>query len=155
MVWAGLSLPRADNGQLVVAIDVTPWPRPDAECSPDRLHCHRYCRCDGVRQTIPGWPYSVVAVLGSGRNSWTAPLDIQRLGPADDVTDITAVQVRGLVERLRQTGQLRLGDPPVVIVLDSGYDLPRLTWLLADLPVHLLGRIRSDRVLYGRVMPTV
>jgi DDE superfamily endonuclease len=65
---AGLELPRLEGGQLAVAVDVTPWPRPDAECSPQRLHCHRYCRCDGTRQTIPGWPYSVVAALGRGRS---------------------------------------------------------------------------------------
>ncbi|MFD0207535.1 NF041680 family putative transposase [Saccharothrix carnea] len=144
---AGLVLPRAGNGGLRIAIDVTPWPRPDAECSPQRLHCHRYCRCDGVRQTIPGWPYSVAAALGSGRSSWVAPLDVRRIGPDDDVTDVTAAQVRGLVARLREAGQLREGDPPVLIVLDSGYDVVRLTWLLADLPVHVLGRIRSDRVM--------
>lgn len=149
MALAGLDLPRGQDGRLRIAIDVTPWPRPDAECSPDRLHCHRYCRCDGVRQTIPGWPYSVAAALESGRSSWTAPLDIVRIGPNDDVTDITAGQVRDLLERLRESGQWRAGDPPVLIVLDAGYDLPRLSWLLADLPVHLLGRIRVDRVMYG------
>jgi len=37
------------------------------------------------------------------------------------------------------------GDPPVLIVTDSGYDIVRLAWLLADLPVHLLGRVRADR----------
>jgi hypothetical protein len=63
MALASLPLPRSSSGQIRLAVDVTPWPRPDAECSPDRCHCHRPCRCDGVRQTIPGWPYSVVAVL--------------------------------------------------------------------------------------------
>ncbi|MEV4975922.1 transposase [Streptomyces scopuliridis] len=58
-----------------IALDVTPWPRPDAECSPERLHCHRLCRCDGVRRTIPGWPYQVAAALGGGRSSWTGLLD--------------------------------------------------------------------------------
>jgi hypothetical protein len=80
-VLAGLDLPRSSDGQLRLAVDVTPWPRPDAECSPQRCHCHRPCRCDGVRQTIPGWPYQVVAVLESGRSSWTAPLDAVRLAP--------------------------------------------------------------------------
>lgn len=51
---AGLVLPRDGTGRLRLAVDVTPWPRPDAECSSERLHCHRPCRCDGVRQTIPG-----------------------------------------------------------------------------------------------------
>jgi hypothetical protein len=145
---AGLPLPRGKNGQLRFAIDVTPWPRPDAECSPERLHCHRSCRCDGTRQTIPGWPYSVVAALESGRLSWTAPLDLLRLGSDDDPTEVTASQIRDLINRLTETGAHTPGDPPVLIVLDSGYDLPRLTWLLSDLPVHLLGRIRADRVMY-------
>jgi hypothetical protein len=145
---ACLDLPRGADGELMVAVDVTPWPRPDAECSPGRLHCHRPCRCDGVRQTIPGWPYSVVAALGTGRSSWTAPLDIVRIGPDDDLTDVTAAQIRELIERLRRVGQHADADPAVLIVLDSGYDVVRLTWLLADLPVHLLGRLRSDRVMY-------
>ena len=43
---------------------------------------------------IPGWPYSLVAALEPGRTSWTAVLDAVRLGPADDVAEVTAVQVR-------------------------------------------------------------
>ena len=94
MSLAGLPLPRSSQGQLRLAVDVTPWPRPDAECSPQRCHCHRPCRCDGVRQTIPGWPYSFVAALESGRSSWTAPLDAVRLAPDDDTTEVTAAQLR-------------------------------------------------------------
>lgn len=32
------------------------------------------------------------------------------------------------------------------MVLDAGYDAPRLAHLLSDLPVEILGRLRSDRV---------
>ena len=39
------------------------------------------------------------------------------------------------------------GDPDILIVVDAGYDVTRLAFLLADLPVELLGRMRSDRVL--------
>lgn len=146
---AGLVLPRGADGRLTVAIDVTGWPRPDAECAPERLHCYRHCRCDGMRQTIPGWPYSVAAALGAGRSSWTAPLDMVRLGPAEDATEATAAQIRDLCDRLITAGQLREGDPPMLVVLDSGYDLVRLSWLVQDLPVQLLGRIRADRVMYA------
>jgi hypothetical protein len=142
---AGLELPRGEGGRLTRGIDITPWPRPDAECSPDRRHCHRQCRCNGKQQTIPGWPYSVAAALGRGRSSWTAPWDVVRLGP-DEVTEATAAQIRDLIERLDAAGQSGQGDPPVVIVLDAGSAIVRLTWLLRDLPVHLLGRLRSDRV---------
>lgn len=145
----GLALPRGGDGGLRFAIDVTPWPRPDAECSPDRMHCHRDCRCDGTRQTIPGWPYSVVAALESGGSSWTAPVDLLRLGPDDDLTGSTADQIRDLIARLIEAGQWCAGDPPVLLVADSGYDLPRLGWLCSDLPVHWVGRIRSNRVFYG------
>ncbi|MET8129583.1 transposase, partial [Streptomyces sp. NPDC005231] len=102
MALAGLRLPRGTDGQLSIALDVTAWPRPDAECSPQRLHCHRPCRCDGVRQTIPGWPYQVAAALGGGRSSWTGPLDAVRLGPEDDPTEVTAAQIRDLVARLER-----------------------------------------------------
>ena len=34
------------------------------------------------------------------------------------------------------------------MIFDAGYDVTRLAWLLADLPVELLGRLRSDRVMW-------
>jgi hypothetical protein len=147
MALAGLELPRGTDRQLSIALDVTAWPRPDAECPPERLHCHRPCRCDGARQTIPGWPYQAAAALGGGRSSWTGPLDAVRLGPEDDPTDVTATQIRELLARLKQAGQRRPGDPPVLFAMDSGHDIVRLTWLLRQEPVRLLGRIRADRVL--------
>ncbi|MCX5233492.1 NF041680 family putative transposase [Streptomyces sp. NBC_00233] len=145
---AGLTLPRGSGRQLSIALDVTPWPRPDAECSPGRLHCHRPCRCDGTRQTIPGWPYQVAAALGGGPTSWTGVLDAVRLGPDDDPTEVTAAQIRDVMRRLREAGQWYEGDPHVLFVLDSGYDIVRLTWLLRDEPVRLLGRIRAGRVMH-------
>jgi hypothetical protein len=102
---------------------------------------------------IPGWPYSVVAALGSGRTSWTAVLDAVRLGPTDDATVVTAGQLREIVDRLREAGHWHPSDPDIWIVLDSGYDVSRLTFLLADLPVVLIGRLRSDRVLARPVQP--
>jgi hypothetical protein len=151
MALAGLDLPRGSDGQIRLAVDVTPWPRPDAECSPARAHAHRPCRCDGVRQTIPGWPYSIVAVLESGRSSWTAPLDAVRLVPGQDATEATAAQIRQVWARLRAAGQWCEGDPPVLVVFDAGYDVIRLAFLLADLPVRLLARIRSDRMFHAPV----
>ncbi|MGW3956160.1 transposase [Streptomyces sp. NPDC004752] len=71
-----------------------------------------------------------------------------RLGPDDDLTEVTATQIRDLLARLREAGQWREGDPEVLFVLDSGYDIVRLTWLLRGEPVRLLGRIRADRVMY-------
>ena len=63
---AGLPLPRVGE-RIVLAADVSPWLRPDAETSPQRLFCHVHGRAKGNAQMIPGWPYSVLAVLGGGR----------------------------------------------------------------------------------------
>ena len=74
-------------------------------------------------------------------------LDAVRLGPADDATAVTALQLRDVVARLTTAGHWHEGDPNMLIVMDSGYDVTRLAFVLADLPVEVLGRIRSDRVL--------
>lgn len=143
---AGLTFPRAVDGRLMLAVDVSAWLRPDAATSPDRLFCHVYGRGRNKDQLIPGWPYSFVAALEPGRTSWTQVLDAVRLGRDDDVAEVTAVQVRAVVQRLITAGQWHHGDPEVLVVFDAGYDLARLAFLLADLPVEVLGRLRSDRV---------
>jgi hypothetical protein len=145
---AGLPLPTDAGGRIVLAVDVSPWLRPDAATAPDRSFCHVHGRGRSASQLIPGWPYSFVVALEPGRSSWTAVLDVLRLGPLDDVTDVTAAQVREVVGRLREVGQWREGDPPILVVFDAGYDIVRLAWLLRDLPVHLVGRVRSDRVFH-------
>src|SRR4051794_41582791 len=60
---------------------------------------------------------------------------------------VTAVQLRAVVGRLRAGGHWHPGDPPILVVLDAGYDVHRLAFLLADLAIQLIGRIRADRVL--------
>ena len=89
----------------------------------------------------------MVAALEPGRTSWTAVLDAVRLGPEDEETAVTAGQVRDVVTRLTEAGQWSDGDPEILVVFDAGYDVTRLAVLLADLPVRLAGRLRSDRVL--------
>jgi hypothetical protein len=145
---AGLPLSRDGEGRIVLAVDVSNWLRPDAARAPDRSFCHVYGRGKSAAQLIPGWPYSFVAALEAGRSSWTAILDAVRLGPLDDLTEVTAAQVRQVVQRLRDAGQWREGDPPILVVFDAGYDVTRLAWLLADAPVIVVGRLRSDRVFH-------
>jgi len=91
----------------VLAVDVSPWLRPDAPTSADRLFCHVYGRGGdrGADQVIPGWPYSFIAALEPGRTCWCALLDAVRLAPADDATAVTAAQLREVVDRLIAAGQ--------------------------------------------------
>lgn len=92
---AALPQPKAADGRLVLAVEVSPWLRPDAPISPDRLFCHVYGRSGrSSDQFIPGWPYSFVAALETGRTSWCQLLDAVRLGPDGDVAEVTARQVR-------------------------------------------------------------
>ncbi|MCQ0022539.1 transposase [Streptomyces somaliensis DSM 40738] len=144
---AAVPLPRAADGRLVLAVDVTCWLRPDAHTSPERLLCHTYGRGKNQHIPVPGWPYSIVCALEPGSSSWTAPLDALRLAPGNDTATVTARQLRELVERLIGVGQWQAGDPDILIIADAGYDAPRLAFLLNDLPVQVLARMRSDRVL--------
>jgi DDE superfamily endonuclease len=150
---SSLPLPAWEDGRIRLAADVSNWLRPDAETSPERLFCHCYARGKGTAQMIPGWPYSWVVALEPGRTSWTLPLDAVRLGPADDATEVTAAQVRGVIGRLIAAGHWQEGDPDIIVVLDTGYDLTRLAWLLAGLPVDVTGRLRRDRVMYFPAPP--
>src|SRR5512135_3870149 len=151
---SGLPLPRGAAGRLMLAVDVSNWLRPEAATSPDRLFCHVYGRGKGQAQMIPGWPYSVIAALEPGRTSWTAVLDAVRLGPEDDEAEVTAAQVREVITRLIAAGHWRDGDLPVLVIADAGYDPMRLAHQLTDLPVEILGRLRSDRVLHFPVPPS-
>ena len=146
-----IRLPRL-AGRIALAVDVTPWLRPWAATSPDRLFCHVHGRRKDEHQLIPGWPYSMVAALEEGRTSWTRMLDARRLRPGDDEAAVTAAQVRDVVIRIIGAGQHQPGDPDILLVFDAGYDLARLAYLLGDLPVQVLGRLRSDRVM-GRPPP--
>jgi hypothetical protein len=141
-------LPSWPDGRIRLAADVCNWLRPEARTSPGRLFCHVHGRGNNAGQMIPGWPYSFVAALGPGATSWTAPLDAVRLGPDDDDTEVTAAQLREVAGRLAAAGAWHPGDPDILVVLDAGYDVIRLAWLLADLPVVLCARLRSNRVFY-------
>lgn len=96
---------------------------------------------------MPGWSYPFVAALEPGASSWTQILDAARIGQDDDPAQTTALQLRTVVTRLISAGQHQRGDAPIAVVTDSGYDVPRLAWQLRDLPVVIIGRLRSNRVL--------
>jgi DDE superfamily endonuclease len=66
---AGLPSPRAADGRLVLAADVSNWLRRGAATGPGRLFCHVYGRARGQAQMTPGWPYLVIAALEPGRTS--------------------------------------------------------------------------------------
>ena len=149
---AGLPLPAWPDRRVRLAVDVTFWLRPGAAASPERMLCRVKTR-RGAAESVPGWPYSFVAALGPGPSSWVVPLDAARVGPGDDLTGLTAAQLRAVIARLIAAGHRKPGDPAVVVAADAGYNASRLAWLLRDLPVVLAVRVRSDRCFYREPPP--
>jgi hypothetical protein len=81
------SLPAADP--LVFAVDVTTWPRCDAECSPQRGYYYHPSRHSAGQPIVAGWAFQWVCQLSFDRDSWTAPVDARRLHPLDDTDQTT------------------------------------------------------------------
>ncbi len=134
--------------RLRFAIDATPYPRPDAECSPGRGHVHHdACRCDGTRKTIPGWEYQFTAALGQLRTAWAALVDVERTTAAAR-TRQTIRQVKNLLRRLEAARGARGCAAPLVI-FDAGYSAAALSAALAGRHVHLLIRLPSGSVFYA------
>ncbi|WTX01613.1 transposase [Streptomyces canus] len=124
----GVPLPRTADGRLVLAVDVSPWLRPDANTCADRAFCHTFGRGEGKHQMVPGWPYSVVAALETGRPSWTAVLDAVRLKPGADVAAVTTVQIREVAGAGVRRGAV--GEAPSLLTWklrgSGGQGIPRL-----------------------------
>src|SRR5215217_3177149 len=138
-------LPDADP--LMFAVDVTTWPRCDAECSPERGYYYHPSRHSAGQPIIAGWAFQWIAQLSFDRDSWTAPVDARRLHPLDDTDQTAAVQIRALLARLPA------GRPVPLVVFDAGYDSAQLTLDLADERVAVLVRLRSGRCFYADPPP--
>ena len=134
-------------GPLVFAVDVTTWPRCDAECSPERGYYYHPSRHSAGQPIIAGWAFQWIAQVSFDRDSWTAPVDARRLHPLEDTDQTAAAQVRALLARLPA------GEAVPLFVFDGGYDSAQLTLDLAEERVAVLVRLRSDRCFYADPRP--
>jgi hypothetical protein len=135
------------GGQPIYAVDVTTWPRCDAECSPERGLYYHPSRHSAGQPIVAGWAWQWICQLSFAHDSWTAPMDAARLHPLDDADQHAARQIRALL------GRLPAGGPVPWFVFDAGYDSAQLSLDLADLPVVVLVRLRSDRCFYADPPP--
>jgi hypothetical protein len=138
-------LPAADPP--VFAVDVTTWPRCDAECSPERGYYYHPSRHSAGQPIIAGWAWQWICQLSFARDSWTAPVDARRLHPLEDTDQTAAAQIRALLQRLPASEAVPL------FVFDAGYDSAQLTLDLADAPAAVLVRLRADRCFYADPPP--
>jgi len=81
----------------VYAADVSVWDRCDAESSPERGFYYHPSRHSAGQPIVAGWAYQFIAQLNFVRESWTAPLDVRRLRPAQDANEVAAEQVKAFV----------------------------------------------------------
>jgi hypothetical protein len=127
----------------VYAVDVSVWPRCDAECSPERGFYYHPSRHSAGQPIVAGWAYQFVAQLNFARESWTAPVDVERVRPAGDANVLAAEQVKVLLGRLGKAEVLPL------FVFDAGYDPVKVQQGLEGSPCQILVRLRAGRRFYG------
>jgi Transposase DDE domain len=134
--------PLAD-GQPVYAVDCSVWARCAALTSPQRGYYYHSSRHTGGVPVVAGWSYQWINQLSFQRDSWTAPLDVQRVPRTADVNTVAATQVTALLTRLPA------GGPVPLFVFDAGYDPVQLALDLAGVAVATLVRLRKDRCFYA------
>src|SRR5713101_2886001 len=87
-----------DDGQPIFALDTSVWPRDDAETSPGRGYYHSSSRQSAGQPIVTGWSYAWLAQLSFTHDSWTAPLDVQRVQAGGNAHAVAAAQISELVE---------------------------------------------------------
>ena len=132
-----------DRWPMVYAVDGSTWDRCDAECSPERGFYYSASRHSAGQPIVAGWSFQWICQLSFTPDSWTAPLDVQRISPHEDTTDTTIDQLRRLVELLPNDREVPL------FVFDAGYDPIAIGYELRDSRAQILCRIRDDRVFYN------
>jgi hypothetical protein len=128
-------------------VDVSVWPRCDAEASPDRGFYYHPSRHSAGQPLVAGWAYQFIAELSFERDSWVAPMDLRRLYPTENQNEIATGQVEFLLERLATNGAVPL------FVFDAGYDPVQIQQGLGDSRAQLLVRLRAGRCFYADPPP--
>ena len=126
------------------AVDASVWPRCDAETSPERGYYHHATRHSHGQPIVAGWNYSWLVQVPERCSSWTAPRQLRRIIPGENVNLVAAEQIRALLSA-PTTASLTLP----LVSFDAGYAPVQLGVALADEPVCLLVRLRAGRCFYA------
>ena len=89
------------------------------------------------------WAYQFVAQLNFVRESWTAPVEVERVRPWQDANEVAVGQVKDLLGRLAKE------DAAPLFVFDAGYDPVKLQRGLERHLCQILVRLRAGRRFYG------
>jgi hypothetical protein len=138
-------LAGAEDEQPIYAVDVSVWPRCDAESSPERGFYYHPSRHSSGQPIVAGWAYQFIAQLNFVRESWTAPMDVTRVHPAREANEVAAEQIKAFLGRSPEEGKTA-----PMFVFDAGYDPVKLQQgLEGSSPCQILVRLRAGRGFYG------
>jgi hypothetical protein len=138
--------PLAGAEASVYAVDVSVWDRCDAECSPQRGFYYHPSRHSAGQPIVAGWAYQFIAQLNFARESWTAPMDVERIRPAQDANKVAAEQVKALLRLLAEEKVQRAAP---LFVFDAGYDPVKVQQGLEGTPCQILVRLRAGRRFFA------
>jgi hypothetical protein len=120
-------------------VDASVWPRCDAECSPERGYYYHPSRHSAGQPIVAGWAYQFIAQLNFVRESWTAPVDVERLRPAREANEVATEQVNAFLGRSSDERATPL------FVFDAGYDPVKIQRGLEGSRCQILLRLRAGR----------
>jgi hypothetical protein len=149
-VLVGALAPARDGEPLMFAVDVSPIPRPDARYV-DGLSMVQVRGAGGDR-FVAGWPLSILVAVAWGARSWVDPLEVRRIAPGADHTQVLIAQVESVLEDLAEGRGL--GRVAPLVMFDAGYPAAQVAHALAGRAVQVLGRVRADRVFYFPAGPS-
>jgi hypothetical protein len=109
------------GGEPIYAVDVSVWPRCDAETSPERALYYHASRHSAGQPIVAGWAYCWIAQVGFAWESWTAPLRVRRLRPQENSNVVAAEQITAFLPHLP------IDAPLPWFLFDAGYDPVQLT----------------------------
>jgi DDE superfamily endonuclease len=142
--------PPLAEGHPLYAVDVSVWPRCDAETSPERGYYYHASRHSAGPPIVAGGADQWINHLNLTPASWTAPLDVQRVPPREDANTVAAAQIKALVGRLQRPAS----SLPAVFRFAAGYDPIPLALDLGETPVAVLVRLRKNRCFDADPDPT-
>ena len=133
----------AEGETPVYAVDASVWARCDAETSPERGYYYHPSRHSAGQPIVAGWAYQFIAQLNFIRESWSAPVDVERVHPMEDANLVAAEQVKALLGRLGEE------ETTPLFVFDAGYDPVKVQQGLEGWPCQILLRLRAGRCFHA------
>ena len=135
-----------EDGVVLMPLDMSAWPRPDAATLPDRQLVHSSTEDVTGEDIVVGQPYSLLGWVAEPGTSWTLPVRGMRI--ASDQTEAAAgvAQVRAFCQA---RGAAALKQHLHIIIGDGKYGNHHFFGPLRDSQTAQLARMRGNRVLYG------